>query len=114
MDDNELKMLLIQWREWSRSSNESLGYNSKSIEYTLMKEGMVIKATGSNVSENIECELLDHAIALMPQKLKKIIKLKYLFHWLNKDAAKTLGMSVPSYKDHVIRSRMWLCGKLTK
>lgn len=114
MDDKELQLLLKTWREWSRSNFESIGYNSVTIEYKLMKEGMVIKSTGSNVIENPECELLDHAIAIMPYKLKKIIKLKYLFHWLNKDAAKVLGMSVPSYKDHVMRSRMWLCGQLTK
>jgi len=114
MKDEELKTVLKMWHDWSKSNFESLGYNSKSIEYTLMKEGMVIKSTGNNEAENIICEQLDHAIAIMPNQLKVIIKFKYLYLWINKDAAKVLGISMPSYKDRVVQSRMWLCGQLSK
>lgn len=114
MDDKELQTLLVRWRIWSQSNYDSLSYSSTSIEYKLMNEGMVIRSTGNITIEDVECESLDHAISKMPKRLKKIIKMKYLFKWLNKDAAKALSISMPSYKDRVVQSRMWLCGKLTK
>lgn len=113
MDDKDLQILLKRWREWSNSDFGALGYCSNTIEFTLMNEGMVIKSTGNTYSDNPDCELLDHAIAIMPKNLKKIIKMKYLYGWTNKDAALTLKMALPTYKDLIMRSRMWLCGKLS-
>lgn len=113
MDDKQLQALLMRWRNWSRSNFDELGYKSVTVEYELMKSGNISKQTGSKTIEDKECEELDKAIAVMPHKMKKIIKLKYLFHWLNKDAAKVLGMSLPSYKNQIVLCRSWLCGKLS-
>lgn len=112
MDDRELQNLLIRWRKWSRTHN-ALGFKSISVEYRLMREGVTDKVTGSYEIEDIECEILDIAISKMPKSMKKIIKLKYLFGWTNKDAAKTQSMSLASYKTILITSRAWLCGHLT-
>ena len=41
---------LQQWAEWYSSGNwYGLGYPSCSIEYRLMTEGILVKATGPNV-----------------------------------------------------------------
>jgi len=113
MTDNELQNLLVLWREWSQSSNSCLGYSNSTIEYRLMSQGITAKITGSKDFENKDCEILDFAISKMPQRMKKIIKLKYLFGFLNKDAAKTLNMSLAGYKSFLIQSRAWLCGHLS-
>jgi len=113
MDDKELQNLLIRWKIWSKISNNILGFSNSTVEHRLMVGGITDKITGSFENEDSQCEILDCAISKMPVRMKKVIKLKYLFGWLNKDAAKTLNMSLASYKSYLIQSRAWLCGNLS-
>ena len=113
MDDRELQNLLTRWRTWSRSTSNGIGWSYSTIEYRLMLEGVTQSVTGSRDKEDPECEVLDSAISRMPKKMKKIIKLKYLFGWLNKDSAIELNMSLTSYKNTLIQSRAWLCGHMS-
>lgn len=113
MDDRELQNLLTRWRAWSCSGGNGLGFSNSTVEHRLMCQGVTDKVTGSHDLEDEECEVLDCAISNMPSRMKKVIKLKYLFGWLNKDAAKTLNMSLASYKSFLIQSRAWLCGHLS-
>lgn len=112
MEEHEIEKLLDLWRDWSHSSQTG-GFKSRTIEHQLMIEGAITRATGSHVFESPECERLDSAIAKMPDRMKKAVKLKYLFGWTNKDAAKTMTMSIPAYRQFINRCRSWLCGKLT-
>lgn len=114
MEERELERLLDLWREWSQSNCTGMGFKNRTIEHQLMIEGAVTRATGSNVMESPECERLDAAISKMPPQMKKVIKLKYLFGFTNKDAAKTMRMAVPTYKNLTYRCRSWLCGILTR
>ena len=113
MDERDLDRLLDRWREWSQSNCTGMGFKNRTIEHQLMIEGAVTRATGSHVIEDPACEILDSAISKMPPQMKKVVKLKYLFGWTNKDAAKVMHMSVPTYKQLSFRCRSWLCGKLT-
>jgi len=112
MDDQELQALLVRWRNWSQCHSD-LGFKSITIEYKLMREGVTNKVTGSHEIEDTDCEILDCAISRMPNRMKKVIKLKYLFGWTNKDAARTVKMSLAGYKTYLISSRSWLCGHMS-
>ncbi len=112
MEETELEILLDLWREWA-STTPTGGFKKRSIESQLMIEGVITRGTGSHTLESPDCERLDAAIAKMPDKMKKAIKFKYLFGWTNKDAAKAMKMSLPTYKQFTYRCRSWLCGKLT-
>ena len=113
MDDRELENLLDRWRDWS-SDGARTGFKTRTIEHQLMIEGAVTRTTGSHVKEDPECERLDAAISAMPLNMHKAIKLKYLFGWTNKDAAKVFKMAIPTYNQLMQRCRAWLCGKLTR
>jgi len=113
MEEQDLEKLLDLWREWSQSNINGSGFKNRTIEHQLMIEGAVTRATGSHVLESPDCERLDAAISKMPDRMKKAVKLKYLFAWTNKDAAKAMKMSVPTYKQFTTRCRSWLCGKMT-
>lgn len=113
MEERELELLLDLWREWSHSNDFGLGFKSKTIESELMVSGAVTRITGSHTMESPECERLDAAISKMPDRMKKAIKLKYLFGWTNKDAAKAMRIAIPTYKQLTFRCRAWLCGRLS-
>jgi len=113
MEESDLDVLFDRWRDWS-SDGAQTGFKTRTIEHQLMIEGAVTRATGSNIKEDPECELLDAAISKMPHQMKKAVKLKFLFGWTNKDAAKALHMAQPTYKQLIQRCRSWLCGKLTQ
>jgi len=112
MDEQTIEKLLDLWREWSSTSSTG-GFKNRTIEHQLMIEGAITRATGSHTLESPACERLDAAISKMPDRMKKAVKLKYLFGWTNKDAAKAMKMSIPSYRQFTNRCRSWLCGKLT-
>lgn len=112
VSEQQIEKLLDLWREWSHSS-PSGGFKNRTIEHQLMIEGAITKATGSHTMESPACERLDAAIAKMPDRMKKVIKFKYLFGWTNKDAAKAMGIAIPTYKQLAGKSRTWLCGQLT-
>lgn len=112
MEEHELERLLDLWREWSHSA-PSGGFKNRTIEHQLMIEGAITRATGSHTLESPDCERLDAAISKMPDRMKKAVKLKYLFGWTNKDAAKAMHVSIPTYKQLTYRCRSWLCGQLT-
>lgn len=112
MEEHELETLLDLWRDWSHSTPMG-GFKNRTIEHQLMIEGATTRVTGSHSLESPDCERLDAAISKMPDKMKKAVKLKYLFGWTNKEAAKTMRMSIPTYKQFTYRCRSWLCGKMT-
>jgi len=112
MIDSELKILLFEWRKWSQISHNMTSFSSTSPIYGLQAGSA--RLTGSFETESIQCELLDKSIAIMPNVMKKTIKLKYLYGWTDKDASSRLKMSSAAYKNHVRLSRMWLLGYLTK
>lgn len=114
MEERELDLLFDRWRAWSHSDNFGIGFKSYVIEHQLMIEGAVTRVTGGTVIEDEECERLDAAISKMPPTMKKAVKLKYLFGWTNKDAAKAMRMAIPTYKQLNQRCRSWLCGRLTE
>ncbi len=113
MEERELEKLLDLWREWSQSNCTGTGFKNRTIEHQLMIEGAITRATGSHVMESPDCERLDAAISKMPPQMKKVIKLKYLFGFTNKDAAKAMRMTTTPYKNLVSRCRSWLCGMMT-
>lgn len=114
MGEEELERLLDRWREWSSGGSSGLGFKNRSIEHQLMIEGAITRLTGSNVTEDPECERLDAAISNMPARMHKAVKLKYLFGWTNKDASKAMKMPLPTYKILMVRCRSWLCGRLSE
>ena len=110
ISDQELQVILCRWREWSQLGvSGSSGYKTRTIEHQLMIEGALTKLTGSMTIEDPECEQLDSAIAKLPKKMKKAMKLKYLFNFTNKDAAKVFGMSLSTYKRYIVRCRECVC-----
>jgi len=115
MTDRELQIILDRWREWSQLGIAgSSGYKTRTIEHQLMIEGALTKITGGFVVDDPECELLDSAIATMPIRMKKTIKLKYLFNFTNKDASLALKMTLSTYNRYVVRCRDYLGRALSK
>ncbi len=112
MCEREMEKLLDLWREWADACSQG-GFKTRTIEHQLMIEGAITRTTGSNTLESPACEQLDAAISKMPDRMKKAVKLKYLFGWTNKDAAKTLKMSISSYKNFTVRCRKWLCNEFS-
>jgi len=112
MNEKELEKLLDLWREWS-SSSQTGGFKNRTIEHQLMIEGAITRTTGSHTMESPDCERLDAAISKMPDRMKKAVKLKYLFGFTNKDGAKAMRMPIPTYRKFTDRCRIWLCAKLS-
>jgi len=113
--DPDLQIILARWREWSQLGVAgSSGYKTRTIEHQLMIEGALTKVTGSLMMEDPECEQLDAAIAKLPDKMKKAIKLKYLFNFTNKDAAQAVRMSLSGYKRFICRCRSSIISRFQK
>lgn len=70
-----------------------------------MVTGTVIQCSNQEPQDDDTLVFLDGLIARMPKNLKKIIKLKYLFGWRNKDAAHSMNVGLTKYKETVIKAR---------
>lgn len=112
MDDRELDEVLDRWRKGSALCDNGLGYKRKTIEHTLMVEGMVIRSTGGLAIDDPDCEKIDAIVSKMPTLMKKAIKFKYLFGWRNADAAKVFKMSLSSYKRFIVKCRKIIQSKM--
>lgn len=112
MDDNEVIELLDRWRLWSRLNNSELGFKtSQMVQLSKCSDGLPQRNLDRN---DQDCERLDAAISSMPKKMSKLIKLKYLYGWINRDTAKALDMNINTFKILAVQCRAWLAGRLSQ
>jgi hypothetical protein len=109
---------LQQWAEWySRGNWYGLGYPSCSIEYRLMKEGVIVKTTGPKPfpshEEAEEIELLVNEIAKQNEKIALALRCQYFGHRRSRERAKLLGVSYAQFRVYVDLGRQWLAGRLS-
>ncbi len=109
---------LVQWADWfSRSNLYSLGFSACSIEYRLMKEGVLINSTApKQFRSNADAEEIESLVKEIERSNKKIglaLRSQYFGNKTSRERAERLGLSYAQFRILVDQGRNWLAGRLS-
>ena len=109
-DEKYGDVLLAYWGRWARNRIVSgHGYSSESIEYKLMRDGLVIASQRNDVEPDDDlAESLDSIIVRMPKKMKKVVKVEYLVYASRKHKQEICHLGRRRYEDFLKRGRNWV------
>lgn len=122
MTSNELMKYLeerlYQWAEWySRGNFCGLGYPPYSLEYRIMREGTLVRSTGSRPLPTNEAAEEIEALVVEMKNYNSDMALALRIHYFNRGSLRTkskkLNISHMQYKRYVEMAHQWLTGRLT-
>lgn len=113
-----IEQRLEQWADWySRGNWYGLGYPVCSIEYRIMKEGILSKNTGyRSLPDNKEAEEIEKLVNEMSE-YNKIMALAIRCHYFSCGGLRTkagkIKVSHMQYKSYVDMAHQWIVGRLS-
>jgi len=115
--DDYLEMRLTQWAEWFGRDNQYLSYNSCSIEYRLMTEGILVRSTApKNIPCNEDAEEIENFVKEMARynnEMAAALRLRYFEKGMVKKRHATLNVSYPQFRFYISMAKQWLIGRLS-
>lgn len=111
-------MRLVQWADWfSKNNLYGLGYPSSTIEYRLMKEGVLINSTSPRqFLSNTDAEEIELLVKELERNIRNIglaLRSQYFGQKTSRERAERLGMSYAQFRILVDQGRLWLAGRLS-
>ena len=99
------RIALNKCRDWSRRRQvRSFFFLAAHMDSTLAK-GVVAQDTAPDAADESKLEVLDAAIAMLPQGLKEPLLLTVFEGLSQKEAAETLGVSIKTIETRIYRAR---------
>lgn len=115
--DNYLEMRLNQWAEWFSRDNQYLSYPSCSIEYRLMKNGIIVPSTApKQIPCNEEAEEIEALVKEMAEynnEMALALRLRYFEKGMVKKRHAALNVSYSQFRFYISMARQWLAGRLS-
>ena len=121
----QLTKILGWWGDWVRAGrtwpNYPLGYPTTSVEYRMMREGVVGSAAkGHQMRSRVplrftldpEVESVDRALQRMPEGLRAVLCARYVRGMSLRDGARAVGVTINEFRTQHRMALAWLDGKL--
>lgn len=110
---------LYQWAEWYSCGNfYGLGYPPCSIEYRIMREGIIIRSTpgsrplptndAAEEMESLVCEMAKHN-----NNMALALRCHYFNRGSLRSKSKKLNVSHTQYKYYIDMAHQWLAGRMS-
>ncbi len=115
-DKAYIDALLTYWGRWARSRIISgHGYSSESVEYRLMRDGMISSSTDNHIEPSDDiAESVESIIVQMPTKMKKVVKIEYIVYASRKHKQEICRLGRRQYEDLLTRGRNWVLMEFDK
>lgn len=113
LSDNDIKTCLLMWREWASTDCHKPNFTRVRYGNHTTSVARLIPNASDNVISNVNCMDIDGAVSKMPKKMRKAIKLKYLFGFADQEAAQVLGIFLNEFDTYMHHCRYWLIKNLS-
>ena len=112
---------LTRWAEWHTKENElGLGYPSRSLEYRLLHEGIVMRSSHS-LATSVHCQRPVEEVEALMEELSRYhhpMAIALCHYYFSKgslrEKAKGMKISHVHYKHLVDLAHQWLIGRLSR
>lgn len=113
---DQVDVLLWRWAASVHENISGMGYPSKTMEYRLAREGVIIHGTprGSVPSFKIDHQIMEvgRAVESMRDRWREAIKARYLCGMGDREAAEYLSQSLGTVRRDMDLAHAWLAGRL--
>lgn len=113
LSDNDIQICLTIWQRWAATDNHKLSFSSMNYKIGLRDTKSLLLLKNKAEHGRIDSLTLDQAIASMPKKMRKAIKLKYLFGFVDSESAQVLCIHDNDFDHYIFQCRRYLARKLS-